>query len=100
MASLVGFEPTISRLRSEHPWPLDDRNKDGAPDGNRTRLNPVDSRAPHQSDSRANSMWVFVNQSHRPLHGPALRFRSPTEMVGPPGFEPGSHPSEGCALSS
>ena len=90
-------------------------------DGNRTRLCSVDSGVPYQSVSTAQ---MGVSEStHLLLHHPALRLGAPTNvedtaerclsgdqpglhndtvpnLVGPPGFEPRSHPSEGCALSS
>lgn len=81
MASLVGFEPTISRLRSERPWParLDDRDKTcGAADGNRTRIGSVDSGVPYQSVSTAQ---MGVSEStHLQLHHPALRLGAPTNV--------------------
>src|ERR1022692_422630 len=93
----------------------------GAADGTRTRMNSVDSGVPYLSASTAQ---MGVSESTRLLlDHPVFRLGAPTtlrtrqsvvcpaitpgphngsvsNLVGPPGFEPGSHPSEGCALSS
>lgn len=44
MVGVVGFEPTVSRFRSEHSGPTELYPDDGAHDGNRTRPQPLDRR--------------------------------------------------------
>jgi hypothetical protein len=61
---LVGFEPTISRLRSERLRPLaNNLVKLGAMYRNRTRLGLIDNQVPRQSAYIAWSSHVDSNQN-------------------------------------
>ena len=44
MVGVVGFEPTVSRFRSEHSGLAELHPEYGARDGNRTRPQPLDRR--------------------------------------------------------